>query len=103
MRRKSIGTLTRAHERVCMFGRGDDTIGNPHRTLIYQFEFFELILLLKLDKQFPVEQFEATASQSTAPSPLLSGAYLLDAEVIFEQLSLLYALPRMRARTPVST
>ena len=33
-----------------------------------QFEFFELILLLKLDKQFPVEQFEATVSQSTVPS-----------------------------------
>ena len=34
-----------------------------------QFELFELILLLKLDKQFPVEQCEATVSQSTAPSP----------------------------------
>ena len=32
---------------------------------------FELILLLKLDKQFPVEQFEAAVSQSTAPSPPL--------------------------------
>ena len=37
---------------------------------------FELILLLRLDKRFsvdkhfPVEQFEATVSQSTAPSPL---------------------------------
>ena len=27
--------------------------------------------MLKLDKQFPVEQFEATVSQSTVPSPLL--------------------------------
>ena len=33
--------------------------------------FFELILVLKLDKQFPVEQFEATVSQSTVPSPPL--------------------------------
>ena len=33
------------------FGRGDDTVGNPHRTQICQFELFELILLLKLDKQ----------------------------------------------------
>ena len=32
---------------------------------------FELILLLKLDKQFPVEQFEPTVSQSTVPSPPL--------------------------------
>ena len=52
-------------------GRGDATVGNPHRAQICQFEFFELILLLKLDKQFPVEQFEATASQSTVPSPPL--------------------------------
>ena len=50
------------------FGRGDDTVGNPHRAQIYQLELFELILLLKFDKQFPVEQFEATVSQSTVPS-----------------------------------
>ena len=30
-------------------GRGDDTVGNPHRAQISQFELFELILLLKLD------------------------------------------------------
>ena len=52
-------------------GRGDDAVGNPHRPQIYKFELFELILLLNLDKQFPFEQFEATVSQSTAPSPLL--------------------------------
>ena len=48
-----------------------DTVGNPHRAQISQFEMFELILLLKLDRQFPVEQFEATASQSTVPPPPL--------------------------------
>ena len=48
--------------------RGDDKIGSPHRAQISQFEPFDMILL-KLDKQFAVEQFEATASQSTAPSP----------------------------------
>ena len=53
-------------------GREDDTDGNPHRARIVRFELFELVLLLKLDKQFPVEQFEATVSQSTVPSPLLS-------------------------------
>ena len=53
------------------FGRVDDTVGNPHRDQIYKFELFELILLLKLDTQIPVEQFEATVSQSRAPSPLL--------------------------------
>ena len=52
-------------------GRGDDTVGNPHRAQIYQFELFEPILLLNKDKQFPVEQFEATVSQSTLPSPPL--------------------------------
>ena len=49
----------------------DDTDGNPHRAQIYQFELFELILLLKLDKRFTVEQFEATVSQSAVPSPPL--------------------------------
>ena len=67
--------LSLRHTTECIavyFGRGDDTVGNPHRAQISQFELFELILLLKLDKQFPVEQFEATVSQSTVPSPLLS-------------------------------
>ena len=50
-------------------GRGENTVGNPHRAQISQFELFELILLLKLDKHFPVEQFEATVSQSPVPSP----------------------------------
>ena len=49
-----------------------DRVGNPRRTQISRFELFELILLLKLDKQFPVEQFETTASQSTVPSPPLT-------------------------------
>ena len=54
--------------------RGDDTVGNPHRAQMSQFELFELIRLLKLDKQFPLEQFEATVSQSTVPSPPLEGS-----------------------------
>ena len=41
---------------------GDDTVGNPHRAQICQFELFELSLLSKSDKQFPVERFEATVS-----------------------------------------
>ena len=45
---------------------GDDTVGNPQ---IVRFELFELILLFKLDKQLPVEQFEATVSQSRVPAP----------------------------------
>ena len=39
------------------FGRGDDTVGNPHRAQITQFELLKLILLLKLDKQLPVERW----------------------------------------------
>ena len=35
-----------------------------------QFKLFELILLVKLDRQFLIEQFEPTVSQSTVPSPL---------------------------------
>ena len=57
-------------------GRGDDTVGNPHRAQICQSELFELILFLKLDKQLPVEQFEAVASQSIVPFPPLSIAFL---------------------------
>ena len=58
---------------VAPFGRGDDEVGIPHRAQIYRFELFELLLLLKLDKEFPVEQFEATvSSQSTLPSPPLN-------------------------------
>ena len=41
---------------------------HPHRAQIYKLYMFDLILLLKLDQQFPVEQFEATLSQSTVPS-----------------------------------
>ena len=54
-----------------VFGRGDDTAANPHGAQIVPFELFELFLLLELDKQFPVEQFEATVSQSTVHSPPL--------------------------------
>ena len=55
-----------------MLGKGDETVGNPHRAQISKFELFEPILWLILDKQFPVEQFEATVAQSTVPSPPLT-------------------------------
>ena len=35
----------------------------------FLFELFELVLLYRSDKQFPVEQSEPTVSQSTVPSP----------------------------------
>ena len=62
---KSASSLRRAMILTpgCL-GRGDDTLGNPHRAQISQFELFELVLLLKLDKQFSIEQFELTVSQS---------------------------------------
>ena len=59
---------------MLFLGRGDDTVGSPRRAQIYRFELFELIPLLKLDKHFPVEQFEEverfepTVSQSTVSS-----------------------------------
>ena len=58
-----------------MVGRGDGTVGNTHRAQICQIEFFELIIVLTLDKQVSIEQFEPTASQSTvSASPLSNGA-----------------------------
>ena len=53
---------------------GSNSSLRAFRAQIYQFEFFELILRLKLDKQLPVERFEAAVSQSAVPSPpLLAG------------------------------
>ena len=52
-----------------LVGSGDDKVGIPHQAQISQFDLFEFIMFLKLDKQFPVDQFEATLSQSTVPSP----------------------------------
>ena len=53
-------------------GRGENTVGNPRRARISQFELFELILLLKLNRQLSVERFEARVSRSTVPSPTLT-------------------------------
>ena len=64
----------KAVKSTAILERGDDTVGNPHRAQISQFEFFELILSLKSDKQFPVEQFETTVSRSTVPSSPLKCA-----------------------------
>ena len=65
-----IGGQGRTAQKVAAsFGRGDDTVGDPHRGQIYQFELFQLILSLKLYKRLPVQRFEATVSQSTVPSP----------------------------------
>ena len=56
---------------------GDNTVGDPHRAQNSQFELFELVLLLKLGKQFSVEQFEPTVSQSAVSSPPLKVVRLL--------------------------
>ena len=50
-------------------GRGDDMVGNPHRAQIIEFELFEFIIVMKLDKQLSVERFEPTVSWSIVPSP----------------------------------
>ena len=55
----------------------DDTVVNPHRAQISQFELFEFLLLLELDKQLPVGQFEAIISQLRVLSaPLTSARWL---------------------------
>ena len=54
---------------LVLFGRADDTVGNPHRAQSNQFELFELIIRLTSDKQLSIEQFEATVSRSTVSSP----------------------------------
>ena len=46
-------------------GRADDTVGNE----LLNSSFSSCVLFLKLDQQLPVEQFEATVSQSAVPSP----------------------------------
>ena len=66
---RESGVLRPSDSQRFRFGRGDDTVGNTHRAQISQFELFELILLLKLDKSYPVEQFEARVSQSTVRPP----------------------------------
>ena len=72
-------------------GRGDDTVGNRHRAQISQFELFEMILLLKLDKQLPVEQFEATVSvNSTLPPSYTSSSSCLNSDHLWANILLLY-------------
>ena len=55
---------------VGLFGRGDDTVGSPHLTQMSQFELFELILLLKLGKRSPVEQWPAGQFAAAQSPPL---------------------------------
>ena len=61
--------MSRAQPNGIHIRRGDATVGNPHRAQIYQFESFELTLLLQLQKQLSIERFEPTVSQSTVPCP----------------------------------
>ena len=49
-------------------GRGDDAVGNPHRAEIDKLKLFELVLFLKVDRQFSIERFEPTATHSTVSS-----------------------------------
>ena len=52
--------------------RGSDRCGwKPSSSSNFSI-LFELVLLSRLDKRLPVEQSEATASQSTVPSPPLN-------------------------------
>ena len=51
--------------------RGESTGESLIELKFLKFDVFELILSLKLDKQFSIEQFEAAISQSTVHSPPL--------------------------------
>ena len=85
--RGSAERLPRPRPRGCdgaleTLGRGDDTVGNPHqaqisqfdRAQVYQCELFELIFLLKLDKQFPSNNSRRRYLSQQYPPPLLEGA-----------------------------
>ena len=54
------------------FGRGDDTVGNPHRAQISQFELFELVLLLELDKTVPRRAIRGSSISVSSTLPPLS-------------------------------
>ena len=60
MRMRQEALRGKRHE---SFGRGDDTIGNPHRAQMSQFELFELFLLSRLGKQVSIKHFEPAVSQ----------------------------------------
>ena len=51
---------------------GDDTVGNPHRAQISQFELFKLILFLKLGKQYPVEAIQCNSISVNSTLPPLN-------------------------------
>ena len=65
-----------------VLGRGDDAVGSPHRTQIYEFELFKLFILLKLDQQFSIEQLEPTESQSAVYPPLLGSGRTRPAHIM---------------------
>ena len=60
---------------VCRFRKGGWYGWKPSSSSTSKFELFEFIVCLKLDKQFPVERFEVTVSQSTVPSHPLKNCY----------------------------
>ena len=58
-------------ERERCLGKGDDTIRIPHRAQLSPFELFEVIFLVILDRQLPVERFKQPyLGQQHPPPPL---------------------------------
>ena len=55
-----LGTSEGGHPSSKLGTLEPDMVGNPHRAQISQLEFSRLSFSLKLDKQLPVEQFEAS-------------------------------------------
>ena len=62
-----------SHKHCCSLSEGGmiRLEARAHRAQMSQFEPFELVPLSKVAEQFSIEQFEATASRSTVPSPPL--------------------------------
>ena len=49
---------------------GDDTIGNPHRDQIFQFEFFEFLILVELDNNYQSSNSSQQYLSQQYPPPL---------------------------------
>ena len=61
----------RSADAPASFGRGDDTIGKPSLSSNVSIRVVRAYPLMELNKQLLVEEFEATVSHSTVPSPPL--------------------------------
>ena len=93
---RRLGVVPRKVPKSPLVGRGDDTVGNPHRAQISQFELFELILLLKFDKA----PYRAIRGNSISVSSTLPPLLFQPRSQLTPKRSRAPALPR-RSATPM--